>query len=402
MITIGTITLKKEDLTCHMHSKGVSETGKSKLIELICRKLTTSLSGYILIDPHGSLYTAMLQWFCFLQPRRKIYLLDTSRQDIIVGFTPFQIEDKTPEAIWTKVDQMVDATLMVWNQKITEATRIGKWLKCFYYTILEQDLSIAVAEYFLDYTKGRYRAPIIKAVKNEWVRSHWERIYKMSERQFYDYIESSDNRLQMFVNPQVRRILGLKENSLDLRSIIERKAILLVNLQESKVFSKENNRLLGTLLINELARLFAMSKEGDYERFYLIIDECQRYLTSDVLTGLDELRKYGLSMMLFHQRDSQLSKEVASALENAKTKITFSSGKGSGFKPKRHFEVTLADGTKKSGVVPEIPTFPIPDETIEKYRKTILVGFRTAEEVDRLLKPPHDEEKELTDEDFLR
>jgi type IV secretory pathway TraG/TraD family ATPase VirD4 len=400
ILRIGHLDIYKRDLETHVHGIGKSRSGKSKLIEHIARQLISQRQGFCLIDPHGSLFRDVLQWLAYMRPSRPIVLFEPSNTRRIVGYNPFWLSSKEPAEITTKAEKMVAATMRVWGATSASSTpRLAKWLKRFYYTLIEQDLSITAAEYFLDYRRERERNRIIANIKNQSIKSQWEQLYAMKQAAFQTFIESTENRLEVFTHPQVKRILGLRQNTIDLREILREQAIFLVNLQPSTYISDESNRVLGTLLINELWQI--VRERTKAYPFFLIVDECQKYLTPDVSAMLDEAAKYGLHLMLFHQREAQLDKDLSSALQNAQTKFIFSTEDEP--KEQRRFTYVNPKGSRIEAEVQEIKTLYVRPERIEAYKESLLKDFLTAQQVDELLTLSEEEEPvEITEQHLYR
>jgi hypothetical protein len=157
----------------------------------------------------------------------------------------------------------------------------------------------------------------------------WDDLNALNSRDFADAFSSTNNRLIEFLaSPSIRRMLRLKENALDVAKCMEDGDIVLVNLQARKI-SRDNARLIGTLLTNSLFTAAIRRDEGVAQKrpFYLYIDECYRFLSSDVESMLDETRKFGLHVILSHQHLGQLRKygeHIANAvMTNARTKVVF-------------------------------------------------------------------------------
>src|SRR5205823_4291897 len=150
------------------------------------------------------------------------------------------------------------------------------------------------------------RNTIIEGLTSSTIKAQLREIYGEGKRGFQSYIEGAGNRLNIFTHPHVRRIIGVTSNSFDLRSIINNQEILLANLQsaEDDIIGEESTNVLGTFLINELWEI--TRKRQKPVEFYLIIDECHRYLTDDIQHILIEAAKRGLHLFLFHQDMQQL------------------------------------------------------------------------------------------------
>src|SRR5436305_1932835 len=155
MFKLGRVVLKEDDLSCHLHCWGESGSGKSKCIESICRTLTGKKQGFIFIDPHGNTIRDLLGYFAFWKPRQRVYLLDTSRRDRIVGFAPFYSQSKEPDELATCVKRKVIATMKAWGHDPLATPRLTKWLTRLYRTIIEQGLPFTTVDEFLKYRSAK-------------------------------------------------------------------------------------------------------------------------------------------------------------------------------------------------------------------------------------------------------
>jgi hypothetical protein len=139
------------------------------------------------------------------------------------------------------------------------------------------------------------------------------------------------------LNPNLELILGAEENRLDLRQIMDRGQILIVNLGTCDT---ETRNLLGSLLtvrLEQAALSRAHLREEDRVPWYCVIDEMQRFVANEgsaqVLAEiLSEVRKFGLRLVLSHQGWHQVenSARLAGALDQAQVKVVFGSGTKTG------------------------------------------------------------------------
>jgi hypothetical protein len=413
------IWLTGRDLEAHVHGVGVSRLGKSKLIEWLARELVKHGQGFCLIDPHGELYAALLRWLAHVRPEREIILLNPSYAGRVVGFNPFCIDASADEAqLWTKVDRMVGATLRAWGQTDTNsAPRLDRWLRTLYYTILEQGLSIDAARFFLSYEHRAVREGIVRRIRSPQIRDEWANLLGAATKQgFVGRLESAGNRLQRFItHPTVRRTMGLKENTIDLQTIMDERTVLLVNLQPSDTLSRDAANVIGTLLLNEVwevARRRRGSAEGRPCPFYLVIDEFQNFATLDVPEMLDEGAKNGLHLMLFHQRLSQLTSDLQGAVRNAHSRFIFG-GLARGevatllegglpsvplssrsavddvsttvLHAKQHFSLRRPGRQIAMVLAPHVRDFATPRELVDQYVEECVALYPTPEAVDAML-----------------
>lgn len=322
------IELGEEDLGTHVHGVGASRTGKSKLIEWIARELIRNHEGFCLIDPHGFLYEDLVAWLAYLEPKREVVLFNPSAEGRVVGFNPFR---RRPGDLTAQVDRLIRATLKAWGEGGGETRpRLERWLRCLYYTLAAGDYSVVVAPYLFSWEHREIRERLVAAVDSELIRNEWGELAAYARvRDFAEQLESTRNRLFRFLGAQqIRRMMGLSINNIDLGEIIESGKILLVNLQPSGVLTEQNAALVGTLLLHELWQVgMRRTREQARKRFFVVIDEFQKFLTPDVGEMLNEAAKYGLHLCLFHQHLGQLRERdpeaYGAAMTNARIKLVF-------------------------------------------------------------------------------
>ena len=328
------IYLTPDERKLHMHVIGSSGSGKSKFLEHMIRGDVKNRQGLCLIDPHGTLYDDIVQWLSYHNLlNRNIILLNPSQGDYVTGFNPFAHAD-TEEYISERVEYQITATIRAWGLQSTDETpRLEKWLGCVYQTLNEQKETIVAADYLIDYHEPEVRAYLTENLSERMSRSDWKSISSArTAEKFYDQIESTRNKLRRFLcAPKIRRFMGLREHNINVREIMDEGKILLVNLSAKGGFSHNNARLFGALLVNEFFQE-AKRREGDEwgntpKPFYLYIDEFQEFVSDDIAHILDQTRKFGLHLILAHQRLGHMREKYPDVLDtvltNVKTRAVF-------------------------------------------------------------------------------
>jgi hypothetical protein len=400
VIQVGNnLYLRRNDLQTHLHCTGLSRSGKSKLAELLIRQLIRSRKSFLLIDPNGSLFRDLVGWLAYIQPSSPPILADWAYGERIPGYNPFQAKQNGQDYLMTKTERMVSAISIAGGGIAgKEGPRLAKFLRAIIYALLQQQLSIAAADHFLNW-HSKERKAIIERIDNEAIRTTLIKLYSGSQQAFETYIESTGNRLQLFIHPHVRRIMGVADNCIDLEDVVDSGKSVLVNLQPSDRLTVGS--VIGTLLINELWEIFRKKRKP--KEFYLIMDECQMFFTPDIGEMLDQGAKYGLHLFLFHQHMGHIPAVHVPALANAQTKIQFNSDE---FMPQqRLFMLTRPNGFKLLDEVPLVHDYPLKPQTVSKYTNKLLRNYRSIEELDKALtnaRSDKRDKKELSDEDFYR
>lgn len=139
------------------------------------------------------------------------------------------------------------------------------------------------------------------------------------------------NKVSAFLfQPSVRRSFGSTENRVDWRAIMDHRQLLIADLGG---LTGETQQLYGSLLVTSLEQA-AISRRNQSIRerqpFFFFVDEFPNFLARDSVTlarMLSEIRKYNVFLGLAHQTIAQTDGRMQGALENAKLKIIFGTGR---------------------------------------------------------------------------
>lgn len=326
-------TLAPEDRTTHAHVVGASRKGKSNFLEVLIRQDILEHDGVrrgiTVIDPHGSMFTSLVAWIAEhrIWRYRKIRILDPTDATAAFSLNPFVALasfDRT-----TLSELITNATLAAFGQHaVTDTPMIAEVLQELYSALGVLGLP------FADATDLIYRG-------REKIREHhltrldeldpegadfWRDLERLPASRRDEYLAPVRRRLRPFLrSPYTRRIFSQKERALDLAAAMDEGDVILVNLKPGTNLSGDAARLLGALLVNEAYT--ACFRRKNRLQHFLYLDECARFLSTDVARILDESRKFGLSMILAHQHLSHLREAgehiFRSVMTNTLVKVVF-------------------------------------------------------------------------------
>ncbi len=328
----------ESQLQFHTHLIGLSGRGKSRAIEYILRQFILDRVGFTLIDPHGDIYEALVCWLTrqregFLSDR-KIHLFDPAHPRWRFGYNPLRIPDGTPIAVreaiaMDRVEAVMEAVSQVMGGENTEQMPLyQRTFSTILYTLATHGLTIFEAMRLLPASEEAFREYLARDLPDEVARLAWLEMHSWKLKDYSQNVASLYNRLhRMMRHPFVRQILAQTKNTLDVRKVMDDGDIVLANFQPRPGFPDANADLLARLLLCDYTQT-ARSRPANQSRpHFLVIDECYRYLTSDIERILDQTRKYGLHLMLAHQRLSQLGKPgepiYEGVMEGAQNKLIF-------------------------------------------------------------------------------
>lgn len=294
----------------HVYVIGQTGAGKSTLLRNMILQDIEAGRGVGLIDPHGDLAREILDH------------IPPSRTDDVVYFDPMS---PSPLAInlfratsdnWHLVAAgIVSAFKKIWIQSwgarleyILFAT-LGALIQC------ENSSMLGISRMLYD---ARYRAWVVRQIKDPMVRSFWVNEFESYERKFQqEAISPIQNKVgQLFLSPPIRNILGQVKTKVNFRFMMDRKRIFIANLGKGYL-GEAHSSLLGSLLVTgfEVAALSRADSPPDKrEDFFLYVDEFQNCATDSFASILSEARKYRLCLTLAHQYLGQLDETITKAV----------------------------------------------------------------------------------------
>jgi hypothetical protein len=319
-------------LGTHLHLLGPTGVGKSSFLEGVLKELIRRGHGLCLITPHRDIYDHILTYCAHLHASRpelglarRVIPFDIDESRHILGFNPVA---RNARVMTYQVVALMEAIRKSWGQaNFNDTPLLARWLFNTSYGVVEPGLTLLQATRLVDSKPHPLRSAIAARIRNTDIRDEWQWIIKQNIKLQQEELRSAYLRFREFVmHERLRAIFGQHTNTLDFGSVLEGK-ILLVNLSQETTISRDNQRLLGTLLVNEILTAAFARREGNRRPFYLAIDEFQQFVTKDICEILSGGRKFGLHLILAHQILEQLIKSdeevYYSTLANARTKVVF-------------------------------------------------------------------------------
>ncbi|MEA2701836.1 MAG: hypothetical protein QOE22_545 [Candidatus Parcubacteria bacterium] len=320
--------LKARDRNKHMYVIGKTGMGKSTLLENMAIQDMRNGEGLAFIDPHGETADRLLEY------------VPPERINDVVYFAPFDLDRPIAFNVMEDVGydkrHLVVSGLMATFKKIW----VDAWSARMEY-ILTNTL-LALLEYpdatLLGvnrmYTDKAYRKKVVDNVKDPVVKDFWVNEFaQYTDRFTQEATPAIQNKVGQFTsNPLIRNIIGQPKSSFDMRDLMDKKKIFIVNLSKGQV-GDTNAQLLGSMITTRIF-LGAMSRADlsgpDLARlpnFYFYVDEFQNFANQTFAEILSEARKYKLNLVIAHQYVEQMEEEVRDAVfGNVGTTVCFRVG----------------------------------------------------------------------------
>ncbi len=320
------VTLSRNDLRRHLYIIGKTGTGKSTLLfDLMLGDLLAG-RGFALLDPHGDLATAVADATPPWRIPDGVIYLDPSDLQHPIGFNP--LYGISPDQRPLVAAHIVAAFQHIWGTSwgprleyiLTNALRL--LLDAPGSTLLGLPRLLA---------DGAYRDSLLAHARDPVVGNFWlNEFAHYSERYAIEAIAPIQNKVgTLLAPPAIRNILGQVRSTIDIRAIMDRRQVLIVNLTKGKL-GEAPTHLLGAFLATAFAQAAearAEVPEHDRTDFTLYADEFQHFATDSFATILSEARKYRLSLVLAHQFLGQLTPLLRQAvIGNAGSILAFRLG----------------------------------------------------------------------------
>lgn len=310
--------LDKRGRGLHTYVIGQTGTGKTTLLQQMIIQDMRDGQGLAVLDPHGDMFAELLE---YIPPNRMkdIVLLDATDVDYPLGINLLEARNSHER------DMVIQFCVELFY-KLFDPNRTGMvgpqwehWFRNAALTLLTSQGGGTLLDVPLLFTNP----DIVELLLHQdgidaSARVFWEdqmaNTSSQNKSEMLNYFVSKFGRF--ISNSAMRNIIGQRHSAFDLRQLMDKRKILLVNLSKGEI-GEMNSRLLGTVLV---AKLFlAAASRSNQPRsqrhpFHLYVDEFQNFATDTFAHILSEARKFGLNLVLAHQFAAQLDQSLLAAV----------------------------------------------------------------------------------------
>ena len=317
--------IKVDDRRRHVYVVGKTGMGKTAMLQNMAIQDIQQGRGIGFVDPHGEAAEELLDF------------VPSSRINDVIYINPADLDYPIAFNVMEKVGlehrHLVAGGLMGVFKKIWPdvwSARMEYILNNSILALLEYPGStlLGVNRMLSD---PDFRRKVVEKITDPMVKSFWVNEFaRYTQRYEVEATAAIQNKVGQFISaPLIRNIIGQVNSTINMREIMDKKKILILNLSKGRI-GEDNSMLLGALLITKL-QLAAMSRvdipEEKRNDFFLYVDEFQNFATESFVNVLSEARKYRLALILAHQYIAQMEETVRDAVfGNVGTLISFRIG----------------------------------------------------------------------------
>ena len=340
------IRIALDDRQRHVYVVGQTGTGKSTLLENLAFQDMINGNGFAFVDPHGDTAEKLLA------------MIPKERTEDLIYFSPAEMEYPMGLNLFEfqNADQKDFIIQEVLNMlyKLYDPQHQGI-MGPRYEDMFRNAALVVMADpnggTFIDIPKLFRDPEFLKQkllhVRDQTVLDFWQKQFPASQRS-NDAGEVTAWFVSKFgaflSNEMMRNIIGQSKSAFDLRTIMDSKKILLVNLSKGRT-GDLNSKLLGMIFVMKF-QAAAMSRanipEDERIDFSLYVDEFQNFSTDSFATIMSEARKYHLNLIVGNQFTTQLTPEIRDAVfGNIGTIISFRIGQNDVESLGKYFQPTF-------------------------------------------------------------
>lgn len=316
------IRIKRADRRRHTYLIGKSGTGKSVALANMAIQDIQNGEGVCLIDPNGDLIQDVLE------------RIPAERAEDVIIFSPADIgrplglnlldhDPAYPEQKSFVINEMIGIFDKLYDLKATGGPMFEQYMRNAMMLVMEDPKSgstlMEIPRVLSDENFRRFK---LSKCQNQTVVDFWTKEAEKAggEAALANIAPYITSKLTSFIsNDMMRPIIGQQKSAFNMRDIMDKQKILLIDLPKGLI-GEMNAYLLGMILVGKIL-MAALSrtdiKPEERKDFYLYIDEFQNFTTNSICQILSEARKYALNLIVAHQYIGQLTKNNNTEIKDA-------------------------------------------------------------------------------------
>ena len=316
------IQMKRSDRRRHTYLIGKSGVGKSVLLAGMAIQDIVNGEGVCVIDPHGDLIDDIISR---IPPARAedVILFAPADTERPLAMNLLEYDSRYPEQKTFVINEMIKIFDKLYDLKATGGPIFEQYIRNAMLLIMSHPESgstlMEIPKVLAD---ADFRKMKLEKCPDPTVVDFWRKEAEKAggDAALANVVPYVTSKLTSFIsNDTMRPIIGQQKSSFNLRDIMDKRKILLVDLSKGQV-GEMNAFLLGMILVGKIL-MSALSRTDipaeERRDFYLYIDEFQNFTTDSICSILSEARKYSLNLIMAHQYLGQLVKGQDTSIRDA-------------------------------------------------------------------------------------
>lgn len=307
--------------TEHAYILSTTGTGKSELLKAFTLNYVreTQYASVLILDPGGDMSRQIAQWPELIPQGRLVYIDPALSETHVPVINPFDVTGLSRREKGKLAGQIVAVIGSLVEGKM--GGDISTAMESVLYPSVRLLIDLPNTS-LADLPKIMIDDPRLLALGMQssdervagFFRDHFGNVGEMTKASITQKVNSILDKGEL-------RALLCGRNSIDLRHMLDNQMVVVANLAKGAL-DFEESRVIGMLLV-AMAQSIGMDRvrlpEGRRPKTYLIVDECQNFITGELKGIIRETRKFGLSVILAQQ---ELGGDMPHELRKVVTKTT--------------------------------------------------------------------------------
>jgi len=316
------IKIKRDDRRRHTYIIGKSGVGKSQLMANMAIQDVLNGEGLCVIDPHGDLIRDILDRVP-AERAEDVVLFAPADTERPLALNLLEFDSRYPEQKTFVINEMIKIFDKLYDLKATGGPIFEQYMRnAMLLIMVDPESGSTLMEIPKVLADPDFRRLKLERCSDPTVVDFWRKEAEKAggDAALANVIPYVTSKLTSFIsNDTMRPIIGQQKSSFNLRDIMDRRKILLVDLTKGLI-GEMNSYLLGMILVGKIL-MAALSRadmpQAERKDFYLYIDEFQNFTTDSICSILSEARKYSLNLIIAHQYLGQLVKNNDTSIKDA-------------------------------------------------------------------------------------
>ncbi len=310
------VHLGREDRVRHLYVLGQTGTGKTVTLKNLIIQDILNGDGCCMIDPHGDDVNEIL---ANVPPERydDVIYFDPGYAPMPMGLNMLEYDPEFPELKTLVINELLGIFNKLFDMKSSGGAGFEAMFRNATQLVMEHPESgntlLEISRVLSDKDFRDYK---LSKCKNPMIHQYWKNAEATTGDQgLANWVPFINSKIDPFLtNDILRPVVAQEKSAFNIREIMDKKKIFLVNLSKGKL-GEINANLIGLILIGKFAQA-ALARVNSKERpdFYLYLDEFQNVVTPAISSILSEARKYRLSLNIAHQFLGQLPPDIKDAV----------------------------------------------------------------------------------------
>lgn len=319
---IKDIRIKREDRRRHMYIIGKSGGGKSQFIAGMAIQDILNGEGVCVLDPHGDLVKDILDR---VPPERAedVILFAPADFERPLALNLIEFDPRYPEQKTFVINELIKIFDKLYDLKATGGPIFEQYMRNALLLIMsDPESGSTLMEVPKVLANPAFRKMKLEKCSDPTVVDFWKQEAEKAggDAALANVVPYVTSKLTQFIsNDTMRPIIGQQKSSFNMRDIMDKQKILLIDLSKGAI-GEMNAYLLGMILIGKILMAALSRTDISNEKrkdFYLYIDEFQNFTTDSICSILSEARKYNLNLIMAHQYVGQMVKNGDTTIKDA-------------------------------------------------------------------------------------